>query len=240
LPIPTLRDSLSEICDEVCQIRLRPTPHGNLIVWESKFSGGAAFTFGDQVEMGLGIRIATDLSVTKGGASAILRCQVVDSCPRRVPLEPLDHLRLNVEANHWFAKQQAEPLRSPLRRVGCNRRIKSPLLIADRGDVAARAEEGVMNAFLANGGIIMLGEKCHALGARGATRVFGVLQPRRHAADRRRIVDVTYVLTSKLRRVGLLARNVSNIERELIGSVTRGLRRNPLTRAIGVISREMR
>jgi hypothetical protein len=55
------------ICEEVCRIRLRVTRHGYLIEWESKFSGNAAFKFGDQEEMGLGIRIATDLSVTKGG-----------------------------------------------------------------------------------------------------------------------------------------------------------------------------
>jgi hypothetical protein len=55
------------ICEEVCRIHLRVTRHGNLIVWESKFTGSASFTFGDQEEMGLGIRVATDLSVTKGG-----------------------------------------------------------------------------------------------------------------------------------------------------------------------------
>jgi hypothetical protein len=55
------------ICEEVCQIRLRVTRHGNLVVWESKFTGSVAFTFGDQEEMGLGVRVATDLSVTKGG-----------------------------------------------------------------------------------------------------------------------------------------------------------------------------
>ncbi len=58
------------ICDEVCRIRLRVTPHGNLIIWKSKFSGAAAFTFGDQEEMGLGVRMATDLSVIKGGVIA--------------------------------------------------------------------------------------------------------------------------------------------------------------------------
>jgi hypothetical protein len=54
------------ICEEVCRIRLRVTRHGYLIEWESKFSG-AAFTFGDQEEMGLGIRVATGLSVAEGG-----------------------------------------------------------------------------------------------------------------------------------------------------------------------------
>jgi Family of unknown function (DUF6807) len=47
------------ICEEVCRIRIWVTPHGNLIEWESKFSGAEAFTFGDQEEMGLGVRVAT-------------------------------------------------------------------------------------------------------------------------------------------------------------------------------------
>jgi hypothetical protein len=55
------------VCEEVCRIGLQVRNHGTLIVWESKFSGTANFTFGDQEEMGLGIRVATDLSVTKGG-----------------------------------------------------------------------------------------------------------------------------------------------------------------------------
>jgi hypothetical protein len=55
------------ICEEVCRIRIRATHHGNLIEWESKFSGAEDFTFGDQEEMGLGIRVATDLTVTHGG-----------------------------------------------------------------------------------------------------------------------------------------------------------------------------
>ena len=55
------------ICEEVCRIRIRVTPHGNLIEWESKFSGAEAFTFGDQEEMGLGVRVATDMTVNNGG-----------------------------------------------------------------------------------------------------------------------------------------------------------------------------
>ena len=55
------------VCEEVCRIRFRVTPHGYLIVWESEFSGAEDFTFGDQEEMGLGIRVATDLTVTHGG-----------------------------------------------------------------------------------------------------------------------------------------------------------------------------
>ena len=55
------------ICEEVCRIRIKVTPHGNLIEWESIFSGAEAFTFGDQEEMGLGVRVATGMTVNKGG-----------------------------------------------------------------------------------------------------------------------------------------------------------------------------
>ena len=55
------------ICEEVCRIRISVTPHGNLIEWESKFSGAETFTFGDQEEMGLGVRVATDMTVNNGG-----------------------------------------------------------------------------------------------------------------------------------------------------------------------------
>ena len=55
------------VCEEVCRIRIRVTPHGTLIDWESEFSGADAFAFGDQEEMGLGVRVATDLTVTHGG-----------------------------------------------------------------------------------------------------------------------------------------------------------------------------
>jgi acetyl esterase/lipase len=55
------------ICEEVCRIRLHVSPRGNLILWESSFLGADAFTFGDQEEMGLGVRMATGLTVNDGG-----------------------------------------------------------------------------------------------------------------------------------------------------------------------------
>jgi hypothetical protein len=55
------------ICEEFCRIRISVTPHGYLIDWQSGFSGAEPFTFGDQEEMGLGVRVATDLTVTHGG-----------------------------------------------------------------------------------------------------------------------------------------------------------------------------
>jgi hypothetical protein len=39
-----------------------------LIDWTSHFSGPEEFSFGDQEEMGLGFRVATELAVTKGGS----------------------------------------------------------------------------------------------------------------------------------------------------------------------------
>ena len=58
------------ICEEVCRIRISVTPHGYLIDWQSGFSGPEPFAFGDQEEMGLGVRVATDLTVTHGGVIA--------------------------------------------------------------------------------------------------------------------------------------------------------------------------
>jgi hypothetical protein len=55
------------VCQEVCRIGIRVMPQGYLIDWESKFSDPSTFYFGDQEEMGLGVRVATDLTVTKGG-----------------------------------------------------------------------------------------------------------------------------------------------------------------------------
>ena len=55
------------ICEEVCRIRIEVTARGYLIDWRSDFSGADAFAFGDQEEMGLGVRMATDLIVSRGG-----------------------------------------------------------------------------------------------------------------------------------------------------------------------------
>lgn len=50
---------------EVCRERLRcdvcATPEGTLLLWDSTFTGDREFTFGDQEEMGLGVRMATPL-----------------------------------------------------------------------------------------------------------------------------------------------------------------------------------
>jgi hypothetical protein len=55
------------VCEEVCRVTVRVGPRGYLVVWESTFRGKDDFAFGDQEEMGLGVRVATPLSVKRGG-----------------------------------------------------------------------------------------------------------------------------------------------------------------------------
>lgn len=56
------------VCREVCRLRFLVRPAGYLIVWDSTFSNDdRAFTFGDQEEMGLGVRIATPITELDGG-----------------------------------------------------------------------------------------------------------------------------------------------------------------------------
>jgi hypothetical protein len=55
------------ICEEICRIAIRPGAGGYLIDWDSRFTGGDDFYFGDQEEMGLGCRMATPLVVKNGG-----------------------------------------------------------------------------------------------------------------------------------------------------------------------------
>jgi hypothetical protein len=61
------------ICDEECQFTLNVEPEGILLIWESVFhSNEHDFYFGDSKEMGLGVRVATPLTVRNGG-------QIIDS-----------------------------------------------------------------------------------------------------------------------------------------------------------------
>lgn len=55
------------VCEEVCRVGISARPAGYLIDWSSAFSGPADFQFGDQEEMGLGVRVATPLTVKNGG-----------------------------------------------------------------------------------------------------------------------------------------------------------------------------
>jgi hypothetical protein len=61
------RDGAKTICRELCRISIRARPAGYLVIWDSRFSGDDDFYFGDQEEMGLGVRVATPLAVKNGG-----------------------------------------------------------------------------------------------------------------------------------------------------------------------------
>ena len=61
------------ICEETCRILIESVNnYGTAIGWESSFNGPDDFYFGDQEEMGLGVRVATPLTVKNGG-------QIIDS-----------------------------------------------------------------------------------------------------------------------------------------------------------------
>jgi len=56
------------LCHETCRINLGVRPERYLLVWDSEFRADERdFYFGDQEEMGLGIRLATPLTVAHGG-----------------------------------------------------------------------------------------------------------------------------------------------------------------------------
>jgi len=58
------------ICEEICTITLLVRTEGFLMLWDSQFSSSSrSFSFGDQEEMGLGVRLATPIVVEnqKGG-----------------------------------------------------------------------------------------------------------------------------------------------------------------------------
>lgn len=58
----------SVIAEEVCRVAVLPRPQGTLLLWDSEFRpSGGALSFGDQEEMGLGVRVATPLAVVRGG-----------------------------------------------------------------------------------------------------------------------------------------------------------------------------
>ncbi|MBX6312253.1 MAG: PmoA family protein [Isosphaeraceae bacterium] len=56
------------IGEEVCRLTIAVCPAGYLLIWDSQFHPkGGDLVFGDQEEMGLGIRMATPLAVVNGG-----------------------------------------------------------------------------------------------------------------------------------------------------------------------------
>ncbi len=63
-----LQEDGAIICREVCRYRILVRPSGYLLIAASEFASDSGdFTFGDQEEMGFGVRVATPLSVKKGG-----------------------------------------------------------------------------------------------------------------------------------------------------------------------------
>jgi hypothetical protein len=55
------------ICDELARVAILPRSGGYLLLLDFQFSGDDDFHFGDQEEMGLGVRVATPLAVKNGG-----------------------------------------------------------------------------------------------------------------------------------------------------------------------------
>jgi hypothetical protein len=55
------------LCRETVRYAIYVRPFGYLLAWDSEFSPNDEIVFGDQEEMGLGVRMATPLSVQKGG-----------------------------------------------------------------------------------------------------------------------------------------------------------------------------
>jgi hypothetical protein len=67
------RDGDRYVCEEVCEYTFLVCPNGYLILWNSTFqSDHAAFYFGDQEEMGLGVRVAAPIMVKSGKGGRIL------------------------------------------------------------------------------------------------------------------------------------------------------------------------
>lgn len=55
------------VCREIARYTVLVRPEGYLLFWDSTFSTDEQFFFGDQEEMGLGLRVATPLAVDSGG-----------------------------------------------------------------------------------------------------------------------------------------------------------------------------
>jgi len=55
------------LCEEVCKLAIQVQADGTLLDWQSEFRSPHGLVFGDQEEMGLGVRLATPMTVTNGG-----------------------------------------------------------------------------------------------------------------------------------------------------------------------------
>lgn len=70
-----VRPDNSVVCDEEFRFAIRADKKGYFFIFESIFSSKKEFSFGDQEEMGLGVRVATPLNEISGG-------QLLDSTGR--------------------------------------------------------------------------------------------------------------------------------------------------------------
>jgi hypothetical protein len=62
------QDPQKTVCREECRVDFYVRPNGYLLVWDSTFSNDErSFAFGDQEEMGLGVRVATPITEQNGG-----------------------------------------------------------------------------------------------------------------------------------------------------------------------------
>ena len=62
-------DPQKVVCEELCKYKIFARPAGTLLVWDSTFTSDHEIYFGDQEEMGLGIRVATPMRVEAGDRS---------------------------------------------------------------------------------------------------------------------------------------------------------------------------
>jgi hypothetical protein len=65
-------DAGRPICLEECRFTFLVRPVGYLLLWDSTFWSDSEFYFGDQEEMGLGVRLATPIAVTSEQGGRIL------------------------------------------------------------------------------------------------------------------------------------------------------------------------
>jgi hypothetical protein len=61
------KDPTKVVCQEVARYTFLVRPTGYLLLWDSTFSSDDEFVFGDQEEMGLGVRVAAPLRVGASG-----------------------------------------------------------------------------------------------------------------------------------------------------------------------------
>lgn len=54
------------VCEEVCRHEFRVTEGAYVLMYDSTFTGEREFVFGDQEEMGLGVRLATSIAENQG------------------------------------------------------------------------------------------------------------------------------------------------------------------------------